>query len=366
MFHFGGQLKMLHKTQKEKMSAKKKAAVITGSIVGVLAVLCLAGFFIINSYISKVKYDPGTKSLTFDIDSEPADTTSDSPQSEIDALNKEIEENFKNNSTPLMYDKDVFNILLIGCDTRKAGGSGRSDSMILVSINKKTSKIVMTSLLRDIYVKIPGIAQGNRLNAAYAYGGASLLLNTIEQNFKIKVDKYIAVDFFSFMDIIDKIGGVSVNISDAEVKVANNYIAEINHLKGLPADDGKFTSSGMQTMTGKQALGFSRIRYVGNGDFGRTDRQRLVMNQVFSKLKTLNFIQLNDLLNTILPETTTNLSKGEFFSLILAMPTYSKYSIDSWHVPTNDAFSYLSIRKMSVLGIDFQKTIAEMRERIYN
>lgn len=357
---------MLHKTQKEKMSAKKKAAVITGSIVGVLAVLCLAGFFIINSYISKVKYDPGTKSLSSDIVSDAADTESDSPQSEIDALNEQIEENLKNNSTPLMYDQDVFNVLLIGCDTRTPGGRGRSDSMILVSINKKTSKIVMTSLLRDIYVKIPGISQGNRLNAAYAYGGASLLLNTIQQNFKIKVDKYISVDIFSFMNIIDKIGGVSVNISDAEVKVANNYIAEINRLKGLPADDGKFTSSGMQTMTGKQALGFARIRYVGNGDFGRTDRQRLVMNQVFAKVKTLNLIQLNDLLNTLLPETSTNLSQGELFSLIISMPTYSKYSIDSWHVPTNDAFSYLSIRKMSVLGIDFQKTITEMRKRIYN
>lgn len=357
---------MLHKTQKEKMSAKKKAAVITGSIVGVLAVLCLAGFFIINSYISKVKYDPGTKSLSSDIVSDAADTESDSPQSEIDALNEQIEENLKNNSTPLMYDQDVFNVLLIGCDTRTPGGRGRSDSMILVSINKKTSKIVMTSLLRDIYVKIPGISQGNRLNAAYAYGGASLLLNTIQQNFKIKVDKYISVDIFSFMNIIDKIGGVSINISDAEVKVANNYIAEINRLKGLPADDGKFTSSGMQTMTGKQALGFARIRYVGNGDFGRTDRQRLVMNQVFAKVKTLNLIQLNDLLNTLLPETSTNLSQGELFSLIISMPTYSKYSIDSWHVPTNDAFSYLSIRKMSVLGIDFQKTITEMRKRIYN
>jgi anionic cell wall polymer biosynthesis LytR-Cps2A-Psr (LCP) family protein len=167
------------------------------------------------------------------------------------------------------------------------------------------------------------------------------------------------------MNIIDKVGGVTIDISDAEVKVANNYISEINRLKGLSQNDGKFTSSGKQKMTGKQALSFARIRYVGNGDFGRTDRQRMVMDQVFSKVKTQNIGQLNDLLNTLLPEVTTNLSKGELFSLVLSMPTYSKYTVDSWHVPVDRAFSYLSIRKMSVLGLDFPKTITEMQKRIY-
>jgi LCP family protein required for cell wall assembly len=352
--------------KKPKMSAKKKAFIIVGSVIGAILIICLAGFLVINGYISKVKFDPGTKNLASSIAPDPSDTTSDSSKSQIDALNKQIEDNLKNNSTPLMYDKDVYNILFIGSDTRTAGGSGRSDSMILVSINKKTSKIIATSLLRDIYLQIPGVSEGNRLNAAYAYGGASLLLNTVQQNFKIKVDKYVAVDFFSFMNIIDKVGGVTINISDAEVKVANNYVSEINHLKGLPQDDGKFTSSGKQVMTGKQALGFARIRYVGNGDFGRTDRQRLVMDQVFSKIKTQNMVQLNDLLNTLLPEVTTNLNQGELFSLVLSMPSYSKYSIDSWHVPVDGAFSYLSIRKMSVLGIDFQKTIVEMKKRIYD
>lgn len=351
--------------KKAKMSTKKKTFIIVGSVLGAVFIACLAGFLVINGYISRVKYDPGTKSLASDIGSDPADTTSDSPQSQIDALNKQIEENLKNNSTPLMYDKDVYNILFIGSDTRTASGSGRSDSMILVSINKKTSKIIATSLLRDIYLQIPGVSEGNRLNAAYAYGGASLLLNTIQQNFKIKVDKYVAVDFFSFMKIIDKVGGVTINISDDEVKAANKPIAEINRLKGLPTEDGNFKFSGEQLMTGKQALGFARIRYVGNGDFGRTDRQRLVMDQVFSKIKAQNLIQLNDLLNTLLPDITTNLSQGELFSLVLSMPSYSKYSIDSWHVPVDDAFSYMSVRKMSVLGVNFPKTIAEMQKRIY-
>ncbi len=356
---------MLHETPKKKMSAKKKAAVIVGSIVGVLAVLCLVGYLIINGYLSKIHYASGTQSIASSIAPEKDGTGSDSPQSTIDAANSQIEENLKNNSTPLMYDQDVYNVLLIGSDTRAKGGTGRSDSMILLSINKKTQKIVETSLLRDIYVGIPGVSEGDRLNAAYAYGGADLLMKTVEQNFKIKVDKYAAVDFFSFMDIIDHVGGVTINISDAEVKVANDAIHEINRLKGLPANDGIYTKSGQQTVTGKQALGYARIRYVGNADWGRTDRQRTVLNQVFGKIKGMNVSQMNDLLNNLLPEVTTNIGKGELFSMILSVPTYSKYQIDSWSVPQPGSYSSARIRGMDVLNIDFDKSVQQMKTRIY-
>lgn len=346
------------------MSIKKKILIISSSIAAFILIFCLAGYAIINSYLSKVNYDPGTETINMDIAPD-QDTDSSSPQQEIDNANKAIEDNLNNNSTPLLYDKDVYNILLIGSDTRVSGGTGRSDSMILISINKKTQKIIATSLMRDIYLQIPGVQEGNRLNTAYAYGGADLLLKTVQQNFKISVDKYIAVDFFSFIDVIDKVGGVNINISDAEIKVANDYVHEINQLKGLPINDGIITQSGEQTLTGKQALGYARIRYVGNADFGRTDRQRTVLEQVFSKVKTKNISQLNDLLNTFLPEVTTNLGKGELFSLVLNMPTYKNYSLDSWRIPVDGAFSYMSIRKMSVLSIDFAKNIDEMKNRIY-
>lgn len=179
------------------------------------------------------------------------------------------------------------------------------------------------------------------------------------------MDKYAAVDFFSFIDIIDKLGGVTIDVSDAELENANESIAEVNALKGLPTNKGLIISSGKQNLTGSQALGYARIRHVGNADFGRTDRQRLVLNQVFSKIKTKNVVELNDLLNTLLPDVTTNLSKGELFSLALSMPACSKYAVDSWRVPSDGAFSYLTIRGMSVLGIDFNKTVAEMQKRIY-
>lgn len=356
---------MLHETPKKKMSAKKKTAVIVGSIVGVLAVLCLVGYLIINGYLSKIHYASGTQSIASSIAPEKDGTGSDSPQSTVDAANSQIEENLKNNSTPLMYDQDVYNVLLIGSDTRAKGGTGRSDSMILLSINKKTQKIVETSLLRDIYVGIPGVSEGDRLNAAYAYGGADLLLKTVEQNFKIKVDKYAAVDFYSFIDLIDSVGGVTINISDAEIKVANEYIYELNKLKSLPKSNGLYTKAGEQKVTGKQALAYSRIRYVGNADWGRTDRQRIVLNQVFGKIKGMNLSQMNDLLNNLLPEITTNISKGELFSMILSVPTYSKYQIDSWSVPQPGSYSSARIRGMDVLNINFDSCIKQMKTKIY-
>lgn len=350
---------------KKKTSPKKRAAVIAGSIVGAVAVLCLAGYLVVNGYLSKIHYSPGKQEIASSIPPEEDASGSDSPQSTIDALNKKIEENMKNNSKSLMYDQDVYNVLLIGSDTRTAGGTGRSDSMILISINKKTKKIVETSLLRDIYVGIPGVPEGNRLNAAYAYGGPDLLLQTVQQNFKIKVDKYVGIDFFTFIDLIDRVGGVTINISDEEIKVANGYVREINNLKKLPPDDGLFTKAGEQTVSGKQALGYARIRYVGNGDFGRTDRQRIVLDQIFGKIRGLNLVQISDLLNGFLPEVTTNVEKGEMFSMILSMPTYSQYQFVSWHVPQDGAFSYATVRGMSVLNVDFAKCIQQMKEKIY-
>lgn len=354
-------------SSKVKMSGKKKGFIIGGSVLGVILTIVLVGYLTLNGYLSKVKYASGElDSRVSSIAPEAGDGTgSNSPQDQIDAMNKQVEENMKNSSQPLMYDNDVFNILLIGSDTRSAGGRGRSDSMILISINKKTSKIIETSLLRDIYVGIPGQSEGNRLNAAYAFGGPSLLLQTIQQNFKIKVDKYASVDFYSFMDIVDKVGGVTINISDAEIKVANNYIHELNRLKGLSADDGLLTAAGSQKMTGKQALAFARIRYVGNGDFGRTDRQRMVLDQVFAKIKTLNISQINDLLNILLPQITTNLNKGELFSLALGVPGYSNYKMESWHVPQDGSFAYVHVRGMSVLDVDFSKSIQQMKSKIY-
>ena len=292
-------------------------------------------------------------------------TSEDSDQAEIDKLEAEILENIQKESTVLPYDDDVFNLLLIGSDGRTSSSSSRSDAMILISINKHTKKIVMTSLMRDIYVSIPGY-KNNRLNAAFAYGGTKLLLTTIRNNFQIPVDKYVWVDFFDFIDIIDMMGGVNLDVTAEECASMNGYIHEINELLGIDPQHEKLDEGGSNMhLSGKQALAYTRVRYVGNSDFGRTERQRIVLSQLFEKLKGQNIAELYEVLNKLLPDVTTNLTKGELFSLLLSAPIYKNYSFVEYRVPIDGSYKGLTIEGKSVLGIDFDKNIEELKKIIY-
>jgi LCP family protein required for cell wall assembly len=288
----------------------------------------------------------------------------DSPTSEILTLEDEIRKNMQENSTPIIYDEDVFNVLLIGGDSRKAGGSGRSDTMIMVSINKNSKTITATSFLRDIYLQIPG-RKNNRINAAYACGGADLLMETVEQNFKIQTDRFAAIDFYAFMDVIDVLGGVTLDVTVEDIPVINNYIKGLNRLTEQEEETDCLTEAGTLLLNGKQALGYARNRYVGNGDFERTARQRRVLEQIFEKVKKLNLVKLKGLLDIVLPQITTNLSEGEIFSLILALPKYINYDIEQWSIPVSGSYTNMRIRGMAVLGIDFEENIEELHSRIY-
>ena len=288
----------------------------------------------------------------------------DSTADEIDALELSIRTNMENQAEEFMGNKKVFNILLIGCDAREEGGPGRADSIILISINKESEQLIATSIMRDIYVEIPG--HGNdRINAAYAYGGADLLVETVEKNFKIQIDRYASVDFFVFMDIVDQMGGVELEISDEEFLVANAYINELNELLDEPYGTDWLPDGGPHLLNGKQALGYSRIRYVGDADFERTKRQRAVLEQIFNKVKDYNLIQLNSLLNIILPEVTTDLTEGEAITLALEMNAYKKYALKQYRLPYDDTWRDMRIKGMSVLGINFEKNIQYLKRDIY-
>lgn len=264
-----------------------------------------------------------------------------------------------------MKDEGVTNILLIGNDSRENGEDGRSDAMILLSISNKTKTIHLTSLLRDIYVDIPGY-KSNRLNAAYAYGGAELLMETIEQNFDIEVNRYMLVNFQAFANLVDAAGGVDLEVTNDEVQYINGYLVEYNQLEGKPEGtdylDGSL--SGMIHLNGPQALAYCRNRYIGT-DFGRTERQRKVITAVIKNSPKALLSNPLELADGMLNNMTTNLSKSEISSLIMKAPFMIGYDVVQGTVPVEGSYSPATIRKMAVLEVDFEKNKQYLKQEIY-
>ncbi len=227
----------------------------------------------------------------------------------------------------------LVNVLLIGQDRRPGEGRARSDSMILVTFNKSAGTIVMTSFLRDLYVQIPGY-ENNRLNAAYAFGGMELLDETLEDNFGVKVDYNVEVDFSEFSEIIDILGGVDIELTYAEA----DYL-------GL--------SPGMHHMDGDTALAYSRIRYI-DSDFSRTNRQRKVLLSLYDSMKNVSAGTALDIVNKIFPLLTTDMSNLEIISLATDLfPMLSGSTVESHHIPAEGTWNYNTVRGMSVIIPDY-------------
>lgn len=274
-------------------------------------------------------------------------------------------EEVKNYSSEPMKEKGVINILLIGNDSRENGEDGRSDAMILVSISDKTKTITMTSLLRDMYVDIPG-HDGNRLNAAYSYGGPELLMETIEQNFDIEVHRYALVNFQAFANLVDAVGGVDLELTNGEVNYVNGYLVEYNMLEGRPeGTDYLDTSlSGMIHLNGPQALAYTRNRYIGT-DFGRTERQRKVLAAVMKKMPGTLAVNSGELIDGLFPNLTTNLTKNECFRLSLDGSKFLTYELVQQAIPAEGTYSNATIRSMAVLEVDFEANKKILQESIY-
>lgn len=256
----------------------------------------------------------------------------------------------------------VRNILLIGNDSR-GSDSGRSDSMILLSLNSSTNKINMLSLMRDTYVQVPGYG-GCKLNAAYAYGGAELLMDTIEENFYIEVDDYISVNFMSFAGIVDAVGGVEIEVNADEADAINALLdsKEGVSLFGTPDASDYLDGAGTYELSGKQALCYARLRKVGNADFERTERQRKVLTEIF---QNINPASVFSLVGEAFPDVSTNMSKFEMYLLSLRLPFLFGYDIQQLRIPAEDTYYSSEIDGQSVLEIDIDANLDIIENDVY-
>lgn len=282
----------------------KRNLKVTVSIIGcfaVLLVLCVALYA--NNLFGMMKPEgyTGDENATF-VEDEDVSYKSMYDITDADSL-KDLLRSWATNNGEKLSSKNVINVLLIGEDDDN--GSHRSDTMILVSLNKKTKKITLTSFLRDsyTYMNINGSERFDKINHSYGWGGTDALIQTLENNYKVEIDHYVTINFESFVAAIDAIGGVRVPVTEAEARYMNRTTRY-----------NDFESGDSVLLDGKHALVFSRIRKL-DGEAERTDRQKLVISALIRQTKSASLGQLDNLLDTLLPYISTNYSRREIITL---------------------------------------------------
>lgn len=329
-----------------------------------LIIFITIGFIFVNAFLSKVNYTDWSN------------TTHISEEEVIQEIIKEEETNedlkdleevkpedvIIETVNPLDSIPNISNILLVGEENYYNDARGRTDSMMILTIDKINGTLKLTSIMRDSYVTIPNY-QDNRINAAYAIGGIPLLKETIETNYGITIDNTALVNFEAFQKIIDILGGVDIELTAAEAKYlnSNNYIKE---------EENRNVIEGVNHFNGSQALGYARIRKVKeidgeSNDFGRTSRQRRVLSTLFDEYKSASLPTLLELANKILPYITTDMSKDEIIDYITAIVFMAPDEIETFRLPIDNGYTNVSIRGMSVLQIDWETNRNALKEFIY-
>lgn len=234
----------------------------------------------------------------------------------------------------LLRDPKVLNIMLFGLDDQSAGDGGRTDTMLMISIDNRHKKLKLTTFMRDIWVQIPGHGH-EKLNAAFAFGGAKLSVETIERTFGINIDRYAIAHFDGFADIVESLGGIDMYLTKDEAIMVNVLCDR----EGMKVPKKLKEEAGTQHLCGFQALNHARNRDSIGSDFDRTKRQRDVLSTIIEKTKSANLAQIITMIKTIAPKITMSFTKEEVAKLASNSLTYVNYPIEQFRLPENDNFS---------------------------
>ncbi len=255
---------------------------------------------------------------------------------------------------------DVLNIMLVGQDARPGEKPSRSDTMILCTIRKSTGTVTLTSFLRDTYVKIPGYGKA-KMNVAYRVGGMKKLAATMLENFGVRVDYTVEVSFSGFSDVIEAIGGVDIELTEQEAN-------RLNRPGGAERDEDNSRwdlKAGMNHLNGQQALAYARIRKI-DSDFKRTERQRKVLTAVLDKVRDLNLLQINSLVNKLVSMISTDMTNAQITACVLEyFPLLSDVELISQRIPQDNTYRYSTIKGAGdCVIIDFKENIEFLKQTI--
>ena len=253
-------------------------------------------------------------------------------------------------NSDLLQNSKVLNIMLFGEDNSQGEEHGRTDTMLMLSIDNVHKKLKLTSFQRDTYVYIPGEGY-DKINASYFLGGASLTIKTIQSNFGVKIDRYAVVDFDGFKDIIDTLGGVEMELSKDEIDYINYQMYKNGQSGGKKATIT--AKPGVIKLNGQQALWYARDRGLSIGedgneigisgdDWDRTSRQRKLLTKMVSDLKGASLDKIIAVVDMIGPKITTNLKKDEIMGLVSNALTYIDYEMAQNYIPNEGLWYYNS------------------------
>lgn len=339
---------------------KKRGIRVLFGTIGVLCVLMLMGAFVLNMFLDRLNYEfpltvtGGTSTVLANGSIDVALVLKNEGIRKEDAM------------VPVDYDgEDMLHFLLIGeeaMEEEALGMNGRSDTMIVASINLKNHTLKLTSFMRDLYVDIPGYGK-NRLNAAYSFGGSELVAQTLNENFGVYIDGYIKVNFDGFKKLINKIGGVDITLTAAEAE----YLNTTNYISGKK---NRNVVEGAQTLNGAQALGYARIRKVAGikeiDDFGRTARQRMVLSSAYKKIKEMNLFDVLTMAYEVLPYVTTNISKGDIINYAKLALSIDLTEVESSRIPIDNGFTFARLRIGNTLASVLMPNMEVNRQALYD
>lgn len=274
-------------SRKKKANQKKKRMIIFGVEIFALLAL-LVGFYVVRQ-LDKIQ----------------------KPQ--VDQKQIEVNEDIQEETVQTM--SGYTNIALFGLDTRKAGQLGkgnRSDTMIIASINNDTKEVKLVSVYRDTYLDLTN-GKFNKANAAYSAGGPQQAINMLNKNLDLDIQYYVSVDFAALTETVDLLGGIYIDVDEAEITHLNNYTVETSQVTGV--NTNKLTQTGLQLLDGVQATSYCRIRYTAGDDFKRTERQREVIIEIVSTAKKADISKINEIVNTVFPMIATNYSNDELLAM---------------------------------------------------
>ena len=241
---------------------------------------------------------------------------------------------------------DYRNIAIFGIDSREDTYSrgNRSDCIIIASINNKTKEVKLVSVYRDTYVQIEGHGL-DKITHAYSFGEAPLAIKTLNTNLDLNVKEFVTVNFDSVKEIVDNIGGISMQITDEEV----------SHIPGI-------TKSGTYNLTGEQALAYARIRHATGGDYKRTERMRDVLTAVANKVKTFNISQLNTFVDKTLPRVYTNITANDIFSLLPSVTSYKITDSIGWPYETKG----ITMDRWYGIPITLESNVIQLHNKVFD